>query len=141
MKEALVKLIAQILGMKFAYHNAHLLAKNPQFFADHAALGEFYSALESDFDSVSERLIGLFGPEAFSLALILQQAMVKLPQAPAPDNATYFSQGLQQEQELQQLGGMICKLPECSEGTKQLIGNILDDSESRVYKIKQRLRK
>ena len=59
---------------------------------------------------------------------------------PAAENKEYFMRGLRGEQELcQMLESMIKSIP-TSEGERQLLGNICQSSESRQYKIKQRIK-
>lgn len=143
MKDGLLKLASLLQAMKLAYHNAHHVCGRISFFADHEALGDFYSQLDSDYDGCVERLIGLFGADAASLQPQLAFILAKLQSFPssAPDNAALFQSLLQFEIEMSALTEQLCKLPECRESEKQLISEFGNKSAIRQYKIKQRLRK
>lgn len=144
MKELMLKLAQQLQAMKMCYHNAHHIASRVGFFADHDSLGSFYGQLDSDFDDVMERSIGLYGTEVANLGVIMQGVAAKTATCPsnrATDNSALFSHGLQLETELVGLVEAICKSPECKESTKQLISEIGNKSEMRQYKIKQRIKK
>lgn len=144
MKDALLKLAAHLQAMKLCAHNAHHIASRVAFFADHEAFGDIYGALDGDFDSVMERMVGLFGPESANLQMLMAQVAAKTQMCPstkAPDNSALFSYHLQLEKELVSLVEMICKSSECKESTKQMISEIGNQSEIRQYKLQQRIRK
>lgn len=138
MKELLVLLRA----MQIFSQNAHHLVKGPTFFEDHAFFGDVYDAVADDFDSVAERIIGLYGPEHLDLAPLMAGVVNKLSGAPSvgvESNKVYFEYLLNMEESL-------CKLTEkiiaagVYPGTEQLVGEIANKAEMRKYKIKQRLK-
>lgn len=139
MKELLIHL--RVLGM-FA-QNAHNLAKGPLFFQDHCFLGEVYTAANSDYDGVAERMVGTMGPKHLNLHEISKaafSAILKLPSNEVSQNSEFFSIILKLEKETCKKIEELCKSG-ISEGTRQFIGNIADMSEIRQYKIQQRLAK
>lgn len=143
MQERLLYLASCLKSMNLFYHLAHNLAARVPFFADHEAFGEFYEALDNDYDSVIERCIGLFGSQNVNIKQIVNQAnseFQSLPGNEVVENKKFFEIGLALEQKLQSKVQELCKLPEASEGTKQLIGEIANQSEIRTYKLKQRIK-
>ena len=139
MKEILIHLRA----MNLFGHSAHLLCGRVAFHSDHAFFGEAYEKASDDYDSVAERTIGLFGEEQLQLQMILQGAAAKLQAAPSvgvKENATFYQYLLQMEMELCKLCAIGVAQAQ-SEGVKQLLGEICNQSESMQYKIKQRLKK
>jgi DNA-binding ferritin-like protein len=141
--EGMFKLLVQCRAMQMFYHSAHNLASKVAFFGDHSAFGDFYSALEGDYDSVIERAIGTSGPEIANLQRIIAAVHEKCmgcPSTEAKDNKVLFEHSLAMEKELQGIATLIIRSPGTSEGTKNLVAQIADDSESRCYKIKQRIK-
>lgn len=139
MKELLIHLRTLAL---FA-QNAHNLAKGPLFLQDHCFLGEIYTAAQSDYDSVVERIIGTMGAKHIDLKEIMDgvsKQIASLPCGEVKQNSVYFDH-------IQKLEKKTCSIVErlcmggISEGTRQLIGEIANQSEMRQYKIQQRLAK
>ena len=140
MKELLIHF--RVLSM-FSQH-AHQLAKGPLFFQDHCFLGEVYEAANSDYDAVSERIIGTMGCEHVNLHEIARSAfkeLLKLPANEVKQNSEFFEVILELESKTCMLVDQICKEESTSEGTKQLVGEMSNQAEARKYKIKQRLKK
>lgn len=127
--------------MHLLYHQYHHVAARVAFFSDHEAFSDFYNALESDYDKVAERLIGLSDSSQLNLHAILDGVSAKCKSYPqdAKENAILFQAALQCESELKQQIDALIKTGGVSEGTKNLLAQIADDSESRSYKIKRRL--
>lgn len=143
MHEQLHYLASCLKAMKFFYHAAHNLVARVPFFQDHEAFGSFYEEADSDYDDVVERCIGLHGAENFNIKKVIQDACSKFQSLPANEigeNKKFFEIGLSLEKELQLKIQNMCKLPDATEGTKQLIGDIANKSEMRSYKIKQRMK-
>jgi len=136
-------LMTHLKAMNLAAHNMHNLAARVPFFADHEKLAEFYEKYDDDFDGTVERYIGLNGSESLNLNEIHMLACQKLQTIPAQfkENGDMFRTLLILEQEL-------CKIIEeylismkVSEGTRQMLGEICNQSEVRQYLIKQRVKK
>jgi DNA-binding ferritin-like protein len=137
-----MKEIAILLKVLQEYgHLAHNLAARSSFFADHEFLGEAYLKYEEDYDSVVERVIGLYGEDSIDLVMIQDLAVQKLKTIPgkADDNNIFFLHILALEKEL--CDGIKKLMPQISEGSKQLFGEIANQSEIRQYKLKRRIHK
>lgn len=136
------ELLYLLRSMQFFAHSAHQLVKGNPFHADHAFFGDVYKDLEGDFDSVAERIIGLYGEESLQLQAVLNGAMSKLADAPSTgvaDNKVFYQYLYKMDEKLKALIKQIIEAG-VSPGTEQLIGNIADKCEMRCYKIKQRLK-
>lgn len=120
--------------MQFYAHISHNVLGGATFFQDHVFLGDLYGTYEDAYDGVIERMIGL--EEPLNLVKIHKDAVADLQTPKSYDQA--FSDLLECEQEL-------CKkieaiAPKVSEGTRQMLGTLADESEMRQYKLKQRLK-
>lgn len=123
-------------------HNAHNLVARSPFLADHEFLGELYGTYESAYDSLVERVIGL-GQE-IDLTMVQVLAVEKLKMYPAnnmTENADCFNKLLQLEKEARVLAANMIKSGQYTEGTKNLLAQLCDDSEARSYKMGQRVKK
>lgn len=141
MKDLLIKLAITLRTAQLCSHFYHNIAGRVAFFADHDALSSFYNEYEDSYDNIAERLIGLYGVDALQLHQIMSGVMEKLSKIPPSykDNGEMFSLLLMFENEITTLSKAICYSQEVTEGTKQLVGDIADKSEVRVYKIKRRI--
>lgn len=136
------ELLYLLRAMQFFTHNAHHLVKGNSFHADHAFFGDVYNDLEDDFDSVAERIIGLYGEEPLQLQTVLNGAMSKLTDAPSigvADNKVFYQYLNKMDEKLKALIKQIIDAG-VSPGTEQLIGTIADKCEMRCYKVKQRIK-
>jgi hypothetical protein len=124
-------------------HSAHHLCARTPFFQDHEFFSDTYKALEDDYDSVIERIIGTYGEDAVELNRIVAEVALKLHDCPSigtPENRAFFEYQLKFEQELCSLVEEICHNPKASQGIIQLVGEIANQSEIRQYKIKRRIK-
>jgi DNA-binding ferritin-like protein len=129
-------LIIAFRFMQLYTHNAHNSLKGPTFFVDHEILAGTYSDYEKAYDSLIERSIG----SEFKLDLIELQkkAVESLVEEKMPKSFEECFQSLVYCEKY--ICEEIEKIKEkCSEGTRQMIGNLADQSEVRQYKFKQRL--
>jgi DNA-binding ferritin-like protein len=126
-------------AMQLYYHQAHNIVSGPTFFSDHEFLGGLYKQTEVWYDSVTERFIGQDNNiEKVDLVETLEDVLNLLKDYPMDSDAEHLlSQGLEMEQSLCQMINQLC--PSQSEGTKQLIGDIADQSEARQYLLQRRL--
>lgn len=143
MTELMLDIAAQLRTLQLFYHQAHNLSKGSSFFSDHDAFGGFYGEAEAGYDQVAERIIGLHGPEVFSLGRILKRVENNLSALPRMEliksNEDFFDIALVMEKEL--CGMCDAEIENgTTEGTKQMLGDLCNFSEIRQYKIKQRLR-
>ena len=134
----------QLRAMQLFSHSAHNLCSRVVFLQDHSFFGDVYPALESDYDSVVERIIGTRDESLVRLQDILQGVSLKLQAAPSigvKENALFYQFLLKMEQELCMLIEKELQVPGISSGISQLLGEIVNQSEIRQYKTKQRLKK
>lgn len=119
-------------------HMAHNLAKGSTFFEDHEFFGEAYSAYESAYDSVVERMIGQAPADDFSNVLVEINKDAVKELYPAKENESCFGHLLTVEvlicEEIEKL------VPASSQGTQNLLQGLCDEGEVRQYKIQQRLK-
>ena len=140
----MIRIAAHLRAMQIFYHSAYHHASRVGFFADHGAFGDFYGQLEGQFDDCAERIIGVLGQDALNLQHLMSLVMPKLQACPsnqAKDNSELFMYGLQMENELFALVEGFCKAPDATESDKQLISEFGNQARSRMYKIKQRIKK
>jgi DNA-binding ferritin-like protein len=120
---------------------AHQTCKNIVFQQDHSFFAEVYSMMESNYDAIIERIIGLKGVELVNLQQIMSKVVADLASFPSEvkENADYYkylqSHLNQVLQEIEQLA----KADDLSQGTINLIVGQADAIEVLQYKIKQRL--
>lgn len=131
---SLIRLAKLLRAGQVYAHHAHNVCQGPQFFADHAFLGEVYAGYEGDYDDVIERQIGLTGeaPDTFQ---ILRDALDLVENL----GDQYFESILMIDRSICSFCKEYCNSPGVSEGTKQLVGEICNKAEMRGYKIGQRL--
>lgn len=126
-------LIVIFKALNLFAHNAHNKTKGMTFFQDHDFFGSAYEAYDSAYDSLVERCIGLGkNPNLVQIAKSAAGLVEKFS-----ENHSYES--------LLDLEKQICKhiesiMEQHTEGTKNLLAQLADDSEVRQYKIQQRLK-
>ena len=136
------ELLYLLRAMQIYSHNCHNLVKGPLFFGDHKFFGSAYATLEADYDSVAERIVGMYGEESLNLQEIMSQVTSKLSDAPStgvPDNKVFFEHQMKLENKLCELISKIVQAG-VSHGTEQLITEICNKAEPRKYFIKQRIK-
>lgn len=134
--------IARILRAGQLYsHHAHNNCQGSTFMQDHDFFGSVYPALESDYDSVVERIIGSTGKEFDSISLSADSLkyIERLTRSPGSNNNVFFRELMKIEVALCDAVDECVKSEQYPEGTRQLIGNIADKSMVRQYKIRQRI--
>lgn len=133
------QLAALLRTLQLYAHNCHNLAHGPQFFADHAFLGEVYSQAEDDYDSVIERLIGMGkSPDLCGLLKSAYDAIEGLPKMGS--NEEMFKAILRVKITIIKHVDQLAKAKVLPSGTEQLVTEISNKNEIDVYKIKQRLK-
>ena len=130
-------IVTQLRALQFLAHRAHNVVKGPTFFEDHEFLGELYPAYETAYDDLVERIIGT-NAEGLSICKVNKAAAEMSSVSPTetkPD--AFFRIILKGEKDL---CAMIEKsIKEQTQGTQNLLAQIADNSESRIYSLKQRL--
>lgn len=129
-------LAANVRFMQLFGHHCHNTIKGETFFVDHPELASFYGTYEDIYDAIVERAIGI--DEEIDLIEIQKEAVSTLIKANIPDDFTGAFKALLSYE------NYICKeiekiLEGYSEGTRQFLGNICDQSEARQFKLKQRI--
>ena len=134
-------LLVHTRAMNLITHHFHNICGRVGFFGDHAFFNEVYEALDAAYDSVAERLIGLHDSTAVPLIQVLEASNMKLKQLPQDykDNAQMFQVLLQLENEMKGIIEEYIKSGQYSQGTVNMLAQLADDSEMRIYKIKRRL--
>jgi len=136
-KPTLSQLASQYASAKLIAHAYHHQTKGEPFFADHAFFGELYEAYDTAFDNLVERVIGL--GEANSSASIIAKACEDF-QTCVDDGyfeGNLFACILDIEMAFQHT---ISDLnPDATLGTQNLLAQLADDSETRCYKLSQRV--
>jgi DNA-binding ferritin-like protein len=110
------------------------------FFADHDALGDFYEALQNEYDRAGEKYVSLYG--SYDIGQVMQMVMSSMQGMPSQvkENKEYFTYLLGKEKEVCSMVDMLVKQGGYSEGCKNLLADICTVSESRQYLIKQRIK-
>lgn len=130
--------LAMLRMMNLYYHHLHNIAHASCFASDHALMEEFYSQVEVSYDSLIERYIGL-GNECSKdhLLQIITEAHSVLESVPdEEDMETHFEYSINLEMLLRMELESACE--SASRGTVNLLEGLMDESEARVYKLKQR---
>ncbi len=133
------QLVILLRAMQFYTHNAHNSIVGATFFEDHEFLGDLYQTYEDGYDAIVERMIGLGKP--VDLVKSQVDAAVVIQKLKATSNPTEaFDIILKLEKSLCQKIEQCLSSEKYSEGTKQFLGNLCDDSEKRQYKLGQRVK-
>lgn len=131
-------LIALTRTMNLYYHHLHNIAHGISFRGDHEMMAEFYEALDAAYDSLIERRIGLGGsmskPDILAVVADSLSVLKEIPEG--DDMGTHFHHAMYLEASLQRELESVCK--GASRGTCNLLEQLMDDSEARVYKLGQR---
>lgn len=135
--KGLAGLAATLRTAQFVAHAAHNLVRGPSFFADHAWFGSAYDAYETAYDSVVERAIGL-GEQIDLAGLTAKAATAAAEDIGGTEADNLFRTLLRYEEQICDACEDCCE-EECSDGTENLVQGIADQSEARVYQIRQRL--
>lgn len=138
------ELLAKMRVLSMYYQTGHWQVKNAVFYSDHLLLERLYGEASSRIDQIAEKGIGVTGDRATvnlkNHLMAVVSAAANLP-TEAVENNVYFQNALGLEQELQSFCKVMNDKPELSVGCKNMLGDIADESESRIYLLKQRLSK
>lgn len=125
-------------ALNLIYHHMHNVAKGQSFFSDHKALAKIYDELDSDYDNLVERRIGLTGSfDRASLSEVLQQACEIVSSMPESEMNEMFNFAMSIESEyVRELKNAEAGQ---SSGTVNMLQGLSDASEVRAYLISRRL--
>lgn len=143
MKDLFINLLAHLRSLSLYYQTAHWSVKTSLFYQDHLLLERLYGEVGGEIDAVAEKAVGLTDCDAVHLPISLKKVYEKvknLPQKPT-DNSDFFKSALQLEQELITLCTTSESMEGVSLGLKNMLADLADNAEGRVYLIKQRLNK
>jgi DNA-binding ferritin-like protein len=135
----LTKLAARFRAMQLFAHNAHLLAKGQTFYQDHEAFGELYPAYEVAFDGLVERTIGL-GGEYDPETSFKQVGEFLSSTWGCTDTEKCFEKALDFEKRICADVADILTRMDVTQGVSNFLQGLADESESRQYKLRQRLK-
>lgn len=142
LRQGLETLVALTRAMNLFYHNCHNVVYGPQFASDHQMFGEFYVALDADYDQLAERCVGVFGRQCLDLNAILEKVETILEDLTKPHTSSVddmLASAVKAEHELLTICNFTCKAPGVTSGIEQLVGTIAEQSEIRSYKLMQRI--
>jgi len=140
--EHLIKVAALFRAGQFYAHHAHNNVKGILFHSDHEFFGELYPTYEAAYDGCVERYIGTCGKPVDSLRLAGDSLdlLTDLPIECGENNHAFYQGILHVERAICTYIESCGKAAGMTEGTRQMLGNLADESEVRQYKIKQRLK-
>lgn len=118
-------------------HMAHNVTYGPTFYQDHAAFGDLYNTYEDAYDALIERAMGLGGKPNFK---DITQKACEMFCFGSDDSEckVMFTRLCATEGEIREF--IDKALEGASEGTKNFLQGLADESEQRTYKLKQRLK-
>ena len=139
-QELFLKLVAQLRMMQIAAQFMHHNVKGSLFFQDHDALGDFYEALQGEYDRAGEKYVSLYG--SYDINQVMQMVMSSMQGMPSQvkENKEYFTILLGKEKEVCSMVDMLVKQGGYSSGCQNLLSDIGTVSEGRQYLIKQRIK-
>lgn len=123
--------------MQFYGHIAHNMTYGTTFFQDHEFLKDVYTAYDNDYDHIVERCIGLGTP--LDLFKVQTSAVQLLSKSKFTTPEAAFATLLEAEVTL--CSSIQKELAGKTEGTRQLLGEMANQSEMRQYHMKQRTNK
>lgn len=124
------------------YKTGHWQVKNTVYYADHQLLDRLSSESGARLDQIAEKIIGITGnPALLNLNEILKKQYEIIKNCPytPEENTAFFQYGLVLEQKLLVMCKSLDAAPDTSIGVKNLLGDIADEAEGRVYLLKQRI--
>jgi DNA-binding ferritin-like protein len=130
-----------LMATKIIQHSHHWQVKGKNSYGDHILLERIYKKTEEQIDVVAEKLVGHAGDTETNYFIQLEhikQFFVKVNQ-----NMSIIEESLVAEVLLELIGTeVMARLKEqnlLTDGLEQAIGTILDEHETFVYLLKQRL--
>lgn len=141
MKDLFQKLLAHLRALALYNQTAHWTVKNSVFMADHQLFERLYNEVNAEIDGLAEKAVGLTGGDAVNLPMSLKMIYEKVKALPSncPENGDCFKASLALEQEFINLCSIADKTPDATLGFRNLMADLADRAEGRVYLIKQRV--
>ena len=134
--DPLEDILATLLALYQTYYAAHWKSRGPASYSDHLLFERLYGSVQSEFDGLSEKLVGMGGSEALDHAgLAVRVAELMQHFASGGD---LISQGLAGEEMLQHLLEGLLGGGSLPQGLTNFLQGIADNHETNVYLLKQR---
>lgn len=144
MEEMFKKLFGMFSAQVFVYQHIHWVSKNVVAFQDHLLAERLYGEVSGVPDTLAEKSIGVTGSMQAVDPLERVKAMAPTMKAigkEQKENAELFRIALQKEQEIIEYCAECEQKAKVSLGFKNLLADLADSAEARVYLLKQRLTK
>ena len=136
---SLTNALSLLIAMYMMYQHAHWTAKGPLFYMRHDLFARLYGSVSPDADALAEKIVGMVGSEELQLGALSGEAAGFLQGMPFGQE---LQSGLSAEEALQgMLAGLLdtAKSGRFSPGVENLLQQLFDNSEKRVYLLKQHL--
>jgi DNA-binding ferritin-like protein len=137
----MLELAVLVKALELFSHSAHHIVARAVFIPDHEMLGGIYSKMNTDYDNIIERFVGLKGSEALDEQQVLQAAVQKCGASSlkgVAENKAVLLVCLQHIKDINAKIEVLCKEPGVTQGSIQMLGNIADANEVLIYKLQQR---
>jgi DNA-binding ferritin-like protein len=142
MKEQFLELLSSVRALSWGYQQAHWISKNALFYQDHLLFERLYEGVDSEADLIAEKVMGITKDGAnIGLLEVIKRAHKMLSSFPqnAKENSEMFKFMLAIEKEFV----VYCTRCEADKtnslGFKNLVADLADRSEGRMYLLQQRL--
>jgi DNA-binding ferritin-like protein len=142
--EMLQVIFAKLQALEMYYKTAHWQCKNAVFYGDHQLFDRLSSDAGAHVDALAEKMIGKTGQtQLVDLPSTLKRVYESIKSLPysIEENVKLFEAALVIEKELLQVCEAYDKAPESSVGCRNLIGDVADTAEGRIYLLNQRISK
>lgn len=141
MKDLFSKLLAHLRAMALYSQTAHWTVKNSVFLSDHLLFERLYNEVNAEIDGVAEKAVGLTGGDTVNLPMSLKMVYEKIKTLPynCSENSECFKASLALEQEFVVLCSQADKIPDATLGFRNLMADLADRAEGRIYLLKQRV--
>jgi len=138
----LVQLLAMLRAMHWAHWTAHWKMKGDPFYGDHLMFSKMYEGMVDEIDTMAEKIVGIFGPEAiFDIPLMADAQRFLTSHDSAPD---LYAGALRMEQHLQAaIKTTYDALKESGEitlGLDDFLMSLASAHETNLYLLGQRMR-
>jgi DNA-binding ferritin-like protein len=95
----LVQLLAMLRAMHWAHWTAHWKMQGDSFYGDHLLFSKMYEGMVEEIDTLAEKIVGIYGPEAiFDIPMMADAQRFLTSHDSAPD---LYARALEMENHLQ----------------------------------------
>lgn len=139
--DRLLHILCVLRAAHWAHWTSHWQARGAPFYGDHLMLARIYEAIETEIDTLAEKIVGEFGPASVSPVEQMQRALHILEQHDNPDPIV---RSLAVEDELQREIEAVYRTLKhgdmLSLGLDDFIMSTANAHESHLYLLRQKLR-